>query len=209
MPRGFSATLARWMIRNAGWRVEGAPPAFPRAVLIGAPHTSNWDLLPALLVSAVFDLHMRWLGKSSLFRPPIGFLMRMTGGIAVERDKKSGAVDWLVQRILSEERFVLCIAPEGTRSLRPHWKSGFYQIAREADLPVILGYADYSRKVFGFGPTIHLTGDIEADMAIIAAFYADKRGRHPELESPVRLAEVAKHDLAAGDETITSRKPRT
>lgn len=205
---GFFARLVRGMVRAGGWRVVGTAPDDPRFVLIGAPHTTNWDLLPALLAAIAFDLHMRWLGKSSLFRPPLGFFMRMTGGIPVERQHRTGAVDWLVKRILAEDRFVLCLAPEGTRSYVPNWRSGFYQIARAANLPVVLGFVDYSTRSFGLGPTMHLTGDVDADMKVIAAFYADKKGRHPELASPVRFAETESHksiahvDSNAFDETM-------
>jgi 1-acyl-sn-glycerol-3-phosphate acyltransferase len=132
-------------------------------------------------------MRLRWVGKDSLFEPPFGFVLKWLGGVPVARGIRSGAVVALVELIRSEEEFALCIAPEGTRRKVDHWKSGFYQIALAADVPIVLGFCDYSSRTLGLGPAIRLTGEVEADMARIAEFYADKRGKYPENEGVIRL----------------------
>lgn len=186
-PRSLGARLARWALGAVGWRLEGRKPSHPRCIIIGAPHTSNWDLAIALLTGVGLGFRLRWLGKDSVFWEPLGTMMRWVGGIPVDRSSRTGLVQSLVERIRSEEEFMLCIAPEGTRKHTGHWKSGFYRIALAADIPVVLGYCSYDRRVVGIGPAIRLTGDVDADMATIGAFYADKRGRHPADESTIRL----------------------
>ena len=113
--------------------------------------------------------------------------MRWVGGIPVDRTSRAGLVQSLVDRMKEEREFALCIAPEGTRKYTDHWKSGFYRVALAADIPVILAFCTYDRKIVGLGPAVRLTGDVDADMAKIAAFYADKRGKHLANESLVRL----------------------
>lgn len=187
LPRARGARLARWALGIAGWTLEGRAPSVPHCIIIGAPHTTNWDLAIALLTGAGLGFRLRWLGKSSIFRGPVGTLLRWVGGIPVDRSIRSGLVQSLVDRMKSEPELMLCIAPEGTRKFTGHWKSGFYRIALAADIPVVLGYCSYDKKVVGLGPAIHLTGDVDADMKTISAFYADKRGRHPSKESEIRL----------------------
>lgn len=170
-----------------GWRAVGRLPDEPRFIAIGAPHTTNWDLALALFASAIWKMRLRWVGKDSLFKPPFGFVLRWLGGIPVVRGSRSGSVEALAELMHSEDTFALCIAPEGTRGKVDHWKSGFYQVALAADVPVVLGFCDYERRLLGLGPAIRLTGNVEADMAGIAAFYADKRGKYPENEGVVRL----------------------
>jgi 1-acyl-sn-glycerol-3-phosphate acyltransferase len=187
LPGSLGARLARWAFRMAGWRLEGRAPSFPHCIILGAPHTTNWDLALALLTGAGLGFRLRWLGKNSVFWEPLGTLFRWVGGIPVDRSSRTGLVQSLVEKMRSEREFMLCIAPEGTRKYTSHWKSGFYRIALAADIPVVLGYCSYDTKVVGLGPAIRLTGNVDDDMATIAAFYADKRGRHPANESAIRL----------------------
>lgn len=187
LPRSVWARFARWVLRAAGWRLEGRAPVDAHCIVIGAPHTTNWDLAIALLTAAGLGFRMRWLGKSTIFWPPLGYLLRALGGIPVDRSNRMGLVESLAKRMREESAFQLCIAPEGTRSYTNHWKSGFYRIALAAKVPVVLGYGDYQRKVVGIGPAVTITGDVDADMAKIAAFYADKRGLKPENEGVIRL----------------------
>ncbi len=156
-------------------------------VLIGAPHTSNWDFVFMLAICWQLDMHIRWLGKGSLFRGWKGPIMRGLGGIAVDRVAPAGLVDEVLQRIRSGEIFGLVVTPDGTRKGHTHWKSGFYRIARGAGLPVTLGYVDRTTMTTGLGPTIELTGDVAADMDVIRAFYADKSGVKPEHRVEPRL----------------------
>ncbi len=131
----------------------------------------------------------RWLGKHTLFKFPFGAVMRALGGIPVDRANPAGLVDEIVRRIGEGKRLLLVVTPEGTRQRGTHWKSGFYRIARTAGLPLVLGYVDSATRTAGFGPTIHLTGDVTADMDKLRAFYADKRGLRPGDFTPPRLRE--------------------
>jgi 1-acyl-sn-glycerol-3-phosphate acyltransferase len=187
IPMGFGPRMARAIFGLFGWRAVGRVPDEPRFIALGAPHTSNWDLALALFASAIWKMKMKWVGKDTLFKPPFGFVLRWLGGIPVVRDSRSGAVEALSELMHSKERFALCIAPEGTRKKVEHWKSGFYQIAIAANVPVVLGFCDYAHKTLGLGPAIYMTGDVEADMKKIAEFYADKRGKFPENEGVIRL----------------------
>ncbi len=129
------------------------------------------------------------IGKHTLVRGPFGGLMRRWGVIPVHRDSPQGVVGETVEALRQADEVALVIAPEGTRGAAPHWKSGFYRIAREAGVPILLAYVDYRRKRTGVGPLLHPSGDVVADMDVIRAFYADKTGKHPEDQGPIRLRE--------------------
>jgi 1-acyl-sn-glycerol-3-phosphate acyltransferase len=162
--------VSRWHYRSAPLPRDGA------GILIGAPHTSNWDFALMLAISWRAGVSVKFLGKKSLFKRPFGPLMRALGGIPVDRANPAGLVDDLVARVRAGERFYLVITPEGTRSASPYWKSGFYRIARATGLPVILGYVDRTTMTSGLGPTLELTGDVAADMDRIRAFYDGRTG---------------------------------
>ena len=180
-------TTSRWTLRAEPLPPEGV------GVLVGAPHTSNWDFVLMLAVTWRLGIHSRFLGKASLFRGPLGPLMRSLGGIPVDRSNPAGLVDEVVARVRSGERFFLVITPEGTRSRAAYWKSGFYRIALDTGLPVTLGYVDRRTMTAGLGPTLRLTGDAAADMDRIRAFYADKTGLRPENRTEPRLREEPAH----------------
>lgn len=181
------ATLARLIFRLFGWRAEGQMPDLPRFVIVAAPHTSNWDGVIVIGMALVFRVRMHWLGKHTLFRPPFGFILRWLGGVPVDRTASHNAVQQVVQEFKSRQRLALVIAPEGTRRKTVHWKTGFYYIAQGADVPMVLGFIDYRRKTAGFGPMIAPSGDIEADVAQMRAFYAGITGRHPHKMSEITL----------------------
>ncbi|MDO5496088.1 MAG: 1-acyl-sn-glycerol-3-phosphate acyltransferase [bacterium] len=186
--------MLRPLIARAFWalspyRLNSEPAPSGSAVLIGAPHTSNWDFPFMLAISWSHRIAPKWLGKQQLFKAPFGGIMRALGGIPVDRANPAGLVDEVVRQSRENDRFLLVVTPEGTRELREYWKSGFYRIARDAGLPVVLGYVDSATKTTGLGPTIHLTGDVRADMDTIREFYADKRGLRPEDFTPPRLRE--------------------
>ncbi|TNF34576.1 MAG: glycerol acyltransferase [Gammaproteobacteria bacterium] len=174
--------VARLFLRVSGWRVVGELPAdTPKYVLIGAPHTSNWDF-PLMLVAVLHkQLDVRWMGKDALFRGPMGPVMRWLGGIAIDRSQANGLVGQMVDVYRQSESMIVTIPPEGTRKKVERWKTGFYWIAHEAGVPIVLGFADFGKKEVGFGPVFHTSGDIDRDMPLIQAFYKDKQGRHPEL----------------------------
>ena len=159
----------------------------PRGVLLGAPHTSNWDFVLMVMVSWHLGVSFRFLAKRSVFWQPLGSLMRALGGIPVNRGADSGLTRQLVEMAARGEKFLLVITPEATRSKVEFWKSGFYRIARDADLPVILGFIDRRRMACGVGPHLELSGAVAADMDRIRAFYDGFVGVRPGLESEPRL----------------------
>ncbi len=180
--------MARRALALFGWTCVDHVASRPnRAVVVGYPHTSNWDFPIGLLAMTALGLNARWVGKDTLFRGPLGPVMRWLGGIPVNRRARTGFVERLAAEMQRQPHFMLTIAPEGTRRLTPGWKSGFYRIARAAEVPVMTGVIDYSRRQIGLLAAIDLSGDEAADMARIAAFYKDCRGRRPELASPIRL----------------------
>jgi 1-acyl-sn-glycerol-3-phosphate acyltransferase len=185
MRRAFGKAL----LDAAGWTVEGTAPDVKKFVLIAAPHTSNWDLVYALAAGAVIGISIHWMGKDSLFHGLHGAALRALGGIPVERTHHHAMVSSMAHQLRQRAGFVLLVPPEGTRSAVRHWKSGFYHIAREAGVPIVLGFLDYGKKRAGLGPTLWPTGNIETDMNLIRAFYADKQGRYPEKFLTPRLRE--------------------
>jgi len=176
---------------SSRWTLVSEPAPDRPTVLIGAPHTSNWDFVLMLAIAGRLEVDVRWLGKKSLFagwRRPI---MNALGGIPVDRADPGGVVSDVVERVRAGEVFGLVVTPDGTRSGHTHWKSGFYRIARETGMPVTLGYVDRTTMTTGLGPTFELSGDVAADMDRIRAFYADKSGFRPEHRVEPRLREEA------------------
>jgi len=174
--------LSLAFLKLAGWKVEGALPASARkSVLIAAPHTSNWDLPYTLMVGFALHLNLYWMGKASLFGPPFGPLMRWLGGIAVDRSKSNNLVAASAQALREADGpLQLVVPPEGTRGRTRQWKTGFYFIALEAKVPIVLAYMDYQRKVAGLGPLFTPTGDVERDMEEVKRFYAGIKGRNAD-----------------------------
>ena len=171
------------------WTLTTEPAPSRPTVLIGAPHTSNWDFVLMLAIAWRLGIDVRWLGKKSLFDGWRGPIMRALGGIPVDRSDPGRVVGDVVAKVQDGEVFGLVVTPDGTRKGHSHWKSGFYRIARETGMPVTLGYVDRTTMTTGLGPTIELTGDVAADMDRIRAFYADKAGLRPEQRVEPRLRE--------------------
>jgi 1-acyl-sn-glycerol-3-phosphate acyltransferase len=140
-----------------------------------------------LAMAGVFDVKLCWMGKHALFRWPMGWFLRKLGGVPVVRHKAGNMVDQMAQVLREADSLALVVPAEGTRGYVPHWKSGFYHIARAAEVPIVMSYLDYSRKVGGFGPALMPTGDVRADMDEIREFYSDKVGRFPEKFGEIRL----------------------
>lgn len=174
--------MSRTVLRLQGWQVQGSlPPEAAKAVLIAAPHTSNWDLPYTLMVAFCLHLRVYWMGKASLFRGPFGPVMRWLGGIPVDRSKNNNLVAAAAAAIVGAEGpLQLVVPPEGTRGKVRHWKTGFYFIALEARVPIVLAYMDYARKVSGLGPVFIPSGDVEKDMLEIKRFYAGIAGRNKD-----------------------------
>ncbi|TBH17432.1 lysophospholipid acyltransferase family protein [Thermus thermamylovorans] len=181
--------LAGWVLRGLGWRYHMPPPPSKKYVLVGAPHTSNWDFAVGLLALWALGIRARWLGKKELFRPPLGWLLRLLGGIPVDRSRRNNLVEGVAAIFQREEEIAILITPEGTRGKAPYWRTGFYYMALGAGVPIALGYADFRRKEVGIGGYLWPTGDLRRDFAAIRAFYGDKVGLRPEKQGPVRLRE--------------------
>lgn len=178
--RDLMRTLSIFLLRLRGWRIDGNFPDLPKYVLIAAPHTSNWDFPLTLGVCFALRAKLYWMGKHTLFWGPLGPLMRWLGGIPVLRSRSNSLVQQMVAVYQRSDKLVVAIPPEGTRQRVKEWKTGFYHIACGAQVPVVLAYMDYARKVCGFGPVFYPTGDIALDMAQIQAFYQDKVGKYPD-----------------------------
>lgn len=175
-PLRWLASAILFLLR---WRVVGELPVTSRYVLVAAPHTSNWDFPLMLLAVLKTGMDLHWMGKHTLFKAPFGGLMRWLGGIPIDRTRANQTVGQMVARFRASDQLVVLIPPEGTRARVQRWKTGFYHIAHGADVPVLLGFIDARRRHLGFGPLIALTGDIEADLPRIQAFFADKQGIRP------------------------------
>lgn len=181
--------LAVAFLWATGWKPEGQRPVARRFVLIAAPHTSNWDLAYLLALAEIYDLRISWMGKHQIFRWPFGGLFRALGGIPIRRHERADRVGAMAKEFAERDRFALVVPSEATRGWAPHWKSGFYHIARRAEVPIVMGFLDYHRRRGGFGPALRPTGDLKRDMDQIREFYVDKVGKYPENFGPVRLRE--------------------
>lgn len=183
----------RRRISQVFWRFSRWTPVTEeipeRGVLLGVPHTSNWDLLFMLMISWRIGKPFHFLAKKSLFRRPMGAVMRALGGIPVDRSAEQGLVREIVAKAERGEQFLLVVTPEATRGRVEYWKSGFYRIARAAELPVVMGFVDSRRKECGLGPHFTLTGNVRADMDRIRANYAGMIGVRPDMSGEPRLRE--------------------
>ncbi len=179
--------LARLVLRLARWRTAGQVPS--KGILVGAPHTSNWDWVLTMLLAWDNSVQIRLLVKDSFFKGPLGAFMRATGAVELDRSNPGATIRTLLEQSESDETFLLGLAAEGTRGKSEFWKSGFYRISQQTGIPVTLAYLDRPSRTVGWGPTFALTGDISADMDRIRNFYADKRGIRPELATEPRLRE--------------------
>jgi len=171
--RGFG----RFVLTVMRFNVEGAIPDVPRLVVIVAPHTSNWDFVVGMGTMFALDLRLNFLGKHTLFHPPMGAIFRWMGGIPVDRSSSHGVVGDAVRAFAASDRLMLAIAPEGTRRHVEHFRSGFLHIARGANVPLLLAAFDWHARCVRFGPPFALSDDIAADLARVEAFYAPIRGR--------------------------------
>jgi 1-acyl-sn-glycerol-3-phosphate acyltransferase len=186
MPRNrFAGWIGRAILRLGGWRMAGALPDIPKAVLIAAPHSSNWDGLWGFAAKLGLGVKLSILGKDSLLRVPVlGALLRWQGVIPVDRSASHGVVEQAADAIRGAERMWYAIAPEGTRKWVDRWKPGFWHIARKAGVPVIPVYFDYPSKTIGVGPRFEPGSDMHADIARIQRWYKPYRGRNHDVVQP-------------------------
>ena len=168
--------LAILILRLIGWTSIGSKVSVPKYVLIGAPHTSNWDFPLMLLVVLELRLQLFWMGKHTLFPFPFSGIMKWLGGIPINRTKSHNVVSDIVGQFKSNDNFVVLVPPEGTRRKVSEWKTGFYHIANNAGVPILMGYVNAEKKEAGFANFFYPTGDLESDMKEIRSFYAQKKG---------------------------------
>ncbi len=180
--RAFSLTF----LKLTGWQVQGTlPPGAEKSVLIAAPHTSNWDLPYTLMVAFALRLTPYWMGKAQIFRFPFRGVMMWLGGLPVDRSQVNNLVAASVTAMgEANGPLQLIVPPEGTRGKTRYWKTGFYYIALGAQVPIVMAYMDYEKKISGLGPIFQPTGDIDADMARIKAFYAPFKGKNADQFHP-------------------------
>jgi 1-acyl-sn-glycerol-3-phosphate acyltransferase len=179
--------FARGVLKVTRWRLVGTVPR--TGILVGAPHTSNWDWVAFILITWANGVQPKVLVKQSFFKGPMAWVMRATGGIALDRANPGATIRALLAEAQEHDSFLLCIAPEGTRGKREFWKPGFYRIAEQTGLPIALGFIDGPTRTLGMGPTLVPSGDVVADMDVVRAFYADKQGINPEFRTEPRLRE--------------------
>lgn len=179
--------IAHGILRLMGWTIIGEVPDLKKAVLVAAPHTSNWDGFLLLVYKVAIDLDVSFFAKHSLFWWPLSAILNALGAIPVDRSKKSGSVEQAIEKFAHEERFFLAMAPEGTRRWKPYWRTGFYHIAMAAKVPVVMGYADYKEKKLGLVKLIELTGNPAKDLEVMREFYAPITPRRPENMAPIEF----------------------
>ena len=163
-----------------GWHIRTVPLDQSKYIMIGAPHTSNWDFVIGYLMMTAIGLKLSWVGKHTLFRKPYGWFLRWIGGIPVNRELSTKFVDQVVQKFNSLDHLIVVMSPEGTRKKTEGWRTGFYYMAKGAEVPVLAGFLDYPNKVGGIGKVIQLTGDMETDIQKFQEFYSGITGKYPE-----------------------------
>ena len=163
--------LSRIGLKLTGWKVYGQAPDIQKYVMIAFPHTSNWDFPVTMAMFFRLGIKARWMGKASLFKGPMGPVMKWLGGIPVDRSKNTGLVQQLVSEFNRRKELIITIPPEGTRKKVQQWKSGFYHVAHQANVPIALGYLDFKAKKGGVTKVFYPTGNYEEDLARIQDFY--------------------------------------
>ena len=176
-----SRAIGRLALRAMGWRVEGEVPNIPKLVLIAAPHTSNWDFVVGISGKVALGLRVVFLGKDSLFRFPLGPLMRAWGGIPVDRSASHDVVSGMVDEFARRDRLVLAVAPEGTRKRVERWRTGFYHIAHGARVPIVPVALNFGERAIQIGAPFATTGDLEADLRRLQQIFSGVRGKRPKV----------------------------
>ena len=180
----FTRAIGRFLLWLIGWRVSGEIPNVAKLVVIGAPHTSNWDGLLMALLWLALGIDFKWMGKHTLFRPPFGGLLKWLGGIPINRTANHGVVAATIAEFQQRDQLVLVLAPEGTRQQVSRWKTGFYHIAAGAAVPILPGVVYNDQRLVEFMPVIYPTGNLESDMSRILAAYRRTTKALPEVEPP-------------------------
>lgn len=186
LPVYWLASLILWI---SGWKYAGGHPNVPKMIIAAGPHTTNWDGFWYLVMTAKMRMRTHVIIKAELTRVPVvGWIFRLFGGIPVDRKSSQNLVEQIVKEFNRREKLALVIAPEGTRKRTEFWRAGFYWIAHQADVPIALAIMDYKKKTLGFYGLIKTTGDIHADMEVIAKVFHEHAGpKNPENFGPIRV----------------------
>ena len=180
------SSICSLTLKALGWKIVVDDPGVDKYLLIVAPHTSNWDFPLGVLISRAIKLKAHFIAKHTVFRKPFGWIFRSLGGIPVYRGQGRNLSDQMAEYFRTRDHFILAITPEGTRSKLDHWKTGFYHIARAANVPVVMGFLDYGRKEAGIGGAFMPSGSMDECFEKVRAFYADRRAKKPENTSLIR-----------------------
>ncbi|MGY6562791.1 MAG: 1-acyl-sn-glycerol-3-phosphate acyltransferase [Luteibaculaceae bacterium] len=172
--------IAYWVLRAMGWKLTGELPPFKKAVICVAPHTSNWDYFYGRIAIWAFGFSPKILIKKESFKPPLGWLLKALGGLPVNRGGHSSLVKQIAQEFNKHEKFTVIFTPEGTRKYNPAWKRGFYFLALEAKVPILISFLDYKKKELGFIGYMHPTGNVEKDILELKTIYVNIKGKYPE-----------------------------
>ena len=179
--------LAKFLLWLSGWKLNmDIPKEVKRCVIIAAPHTSNWDIWYARLGFLIMEIPLRFTIKKEWTRFPFGLFVKPMGGLGIDRSprpdtgKRPSYVELMAALFDDFDEIAVMVTPEGTRSLSPKWKTGFYYVAKEAGVPICLGYLDYRNKTAGVGGLVYPSDDMEADMKKIMDFYRPIKGKYPE-----------------------------
>lgn len=179
--------LSKWILELLGWRTRAEFPETKKYIIIAAPHTSNWDFPLGILASKALKVNARWIGKHTIFRWPFGWFFRAIGGTPVNRGLKTDLINQIAALFSQTDELIMALAPEGTRSKTDHWKTGFWHIAKTANVPIAMAYLDFGRKQVGLGGTFYPGDSIEKDFEKIRDFYKGHRGKNPANESLIQL----------------------
>lgn len=179
--------LSTWLLKLLGWSTHSDLPDSKKYIIVAAPHTSNWDFPLGILASKALNLHACWIGKHTIFRWPFGWFFRAIGGTPVDRTQKTDLIKQIADLFSHTEELAMALAPEGTRSKTDHWKTGFWHIAKAANVPIVLAYLDFGQKQVGLGGSFYPGDSIEKDFERIREFYKDRRGKNPANESLIQL----------------------
>lgn len=172
--------IAKWVLKRMGWTIYDRPEGIDKAVVVMGPHTSNWDFIIGKMAFMHYGVKGRYLIKSELFFPPLGWFLKAIGGIPINRKKNNNFTDQAIKYFQENDTMFMVFTPEGTRSYNPNWKKGFYYIALKAEVPIYIGYMDYPTKTGGFLEPFTPTGDIDKDIAFIKGKLSQFKGKYPE-----------------------------
>ncbi len=191
--------------KGLGWTIDGERPSESKVMILGAPHTSNLDYFLTLALIHHFQLPLRYLIKDNAFKGPLAPLLRSLGGVPVNRRESTKLVDMMVETVRTQDEIALGVLPEGTRKYVDYWKSGFYWIARGAELPIYPVKVDGIARRLEMGPKLVTSGDIHADVAVLAEFFGNTLGVIPANSGPVRVRPVVQEALGSPSEIQIER----